>query len=573
VIKIEDFDGLLDSLKNKNSEYDEHVLRLHLLGYSVLNHIDQTKLCWSLRQNILHGYDGLLDPLLIRRLSTEDPFDLRHCSVSDTDNLKRLVIFQINGFIELSRKRESEFDSPNELFHALSFTDPEAVGEDKKNESFSVSPQKLSRKSYLQIADYFIDEFYNLSSYHPNEKFTSLIVDQISVDDVDRILNLNCGCGAILLELGRRFSEKSYSFIEAAARNSCERFLCEISLCTIADKIGEPYVVEDDRFETTVDDYTSSHHYKAPREVFDLAIGIVLTTDGATPRDFDPIFYKLSQGTQNFENVYVELLLSLISNRGKVVAVVPARFLFSSDSRNLRGAYLSRDWILSISDVPIDYIPKNFGPMSIIVFDLSKKSERFRKVVFASGADRIEKVTDAILENNSDLDLRPSRFFNSVEYKFRNAFELFEAGYLDKKLKSELREIVEALDDPRRFRTLFNPCRRLLEAICHRIIEKEKDLIPYAVHKAKDGINLKNCLDYLSGETVKIPVPKKKPEPYCLPRAKFPAHVSSCVKICKELGDKNSHFYRQDVGINAYRSAVYALLETLEWFYGFNEPL
>jgi len=84
---------------------------------------------------------------------------------------------------------------------------------------------------------------------------------------------------------------------------------------------------------------------------------------------------------------------------------------------------------------------------------------------------------------------------------------------------------------------------------------------------------LKNCLDYLSGETVKIPVPKKKPEPYCLPRAKFPAHVSSCVKICKELGDKNSHFYRQDVGINAYRSAVYALLETLEWFYGFNEPL
>lgn len=178
---------------------------------------------------------------------------------------------------------------------------------------------------------------------------------------------------------------------------------------------------------------------------------------------------------------------------------------------------------------------------------------------------------DLIRENNSHLDLSPARFLNSIEFEYREAFELFDKGYLDKRLRPDLLEIVNALDGKSSFKTLFNPCRSLLEAICQGIIKKEPDLIPYRVRLAKSGVNLKNCLDYLSGEKVRITSRDGKRDEYSLREAAIPAHVSICVKTCKELADKSSHFYGPTMSIFAYRSAVYALLETLAWLKDFNE--
>lgn len=570
--RIDEFDSILDGLQTKYFEYDEPILRLHLLAYSVWDQIYKTKLCWFLLKNIEWGYSGLIRYELLERLLNDDPYNLRSCSDDEYNDLKAFVAFQVGEFVSLTKPKTTKFNSLFDLLREFAYLDPNAVKlkvDESFAESFSLHFNDFSEETYRVFAGYLIDDFYSGTYRYPTVELVNLFVDQINLGGVYTVFNLNSGIGSIPLEIANRFPDDQFP-VDADVQNTCEQFLCDINLWTVAPTLGEPLAMQRNRFDEARQNYVfSKYHDSSNNDLFDLAIGIVPSTEDQITQELDSTFYKFSHGTQNSENAYVELMLSIITETGKAVVVVPTRFLNSSDSRLLREAYLSLDWIVSVTDVPKNFIPESLEKMSIVSFDRNKSAEQKDKVVFRSGKDNIEKSSGLIRDNNSILDLSPSRFFSSIEFQYRNVFELFDKGFLDEKLRSKLIKIIENLENMNEVEDNFTPLRKMIEGIFEGIKRKNTQFIPDEVcYRSDESINVAWCRKYLSGEPVWVEKKKQTfrysdrfPE-----RSLFPKQIITSVNICLDYSNPNSHLHQDQVGIFAYRTAANALLDTLNWF-------
>lgn len=156
-----------------------------------------------------------------------------------------------------------------------------------------------------------------------------------------------------------------------------------------------------------------------------------------------------------------------------------------------------------------------------------------------------------------------------LEKEYQDVFEIFERGFLNIELKTDLMNILKKLDDKTDIKNKFNALRKIIEAIYLKIKTDNTTNIPDNVFYGRDrtSVNLDWCWLYLSGKQVIIDRRTNTIEvaPANLSFV-FPDHISNLIKCLQEVSAINSHSYHKNVDNYAYKSMVFALLEVLIWF-------
>lgn len=178
---------------------------------------------------------------------------------------------------------------------------------------------------------------------------------------------------------------------------------------------------------------------------------------------------------------------------------------------------------------------------------------------------------DKSLQEEEMLDYLLAELRNSennvIELAYAEVFKVFELNYLDSDYRTKLLNILKKLDDHPTVKDNFNPLRKMLEGIYLKLKTTNPSIVPDDVFWRGPGkINLDWTWRYLSGMRVDN---NESGETYKPSKTVFPKHVSMNVKAFLDLSQKISHDYTQNVTIYCYKSAVFALLETLLWFRDF----
>lgn len=151
---------------------------------------------------------------------------------------------------------------------------------------------------------------------------------------------------------------------------------------------------------------------------------------------------------------------------------------------------------------------------------------------------------------------------NRIRKKYENIFSLFDDSKLPSQMGLKLQEVLifaessswqKAPDD------FFNPVRKILESVFWKL--KELKLIDERCFP-KNEINLKGCINFLSGNTVKIGLIQ-----FTGPRI-IPDHINYSMTYLYETTSTFSHQYLKDNEVSPYalQSVVLALCEVLFWF-------
>lgn len=185
-----------------------------------------------------------------------------------------------------------------------------------------------------------------------------------------------------------------------------------------------------------------------------------------------------------------------------------------------------------------------------------------RELIVRRGGNIFFKSTDSEDEANRIFNFLKDKIENSEEWRYGDAFELFDKGYLDNALRKDLFAITKKLNDCNNLKHNFNPLRQILEAVYEKIKGKNTNLIPDQIfYGFGGGINLDWSWKYLSG----LPIYQNRVLVIPTVSPLFPDHIISCAKLVKELSSTISHRYTENVTIYSYRCAVFALLEILVW--------
>jgi CheY-like chemotaxis protein len=192
-----------------------------------------------------------------------------------------------------------------------------------------------------------------------------------------------------------------------------------------------------------------------------------------------------------------------------------------------------------------------------VLSSLSLKIERQKGKVFDKSTQEEELLQHLLKEIASAENTK-------IEKQYSEIFEIFNKGFLDASLRNDLLIAIKKLDDQANVKNNFNPLRKFIEAIYKEIKAKDTSLIPDAVFYGRGGtgINLEWVWRYLSGMTVNV----DRTTPPLQSAPLFPEHIGKNVKTVEELSSTISHYYAENVTTYAYKSAVFALLETLLWF-------
>lgn len=594
MIEIDQLDSTIESLRPQFVDFDNHVIRLHLMAYSVKEMIDRLNNQYDpaeldSEENALyeddlnlipHGYYGLLRYEIVRLMEERDPLKIKNLPDDRTDDLHNLLRFQVSEFQNKPREPVYyyEYEGLKDLVNELSFTDPEAVylrpprvkpvGFDKifsiDEEKYVIDYSRLSIDSYKRYSDYLITEFYKGDQFLRPDEILDHMLDGLQLQDINSINCINIGVGNVLWTLRKKYPDTDLNKgVVIQSRNICESFLCAVNLWPLTWYLREPYIKFDNPFEEREKEVVEKKRpWPGP---YDLTLGVVSEHE-FLEKSLNPDIFTISHDSTEVENQYIELLLAKLSESGQASIAVPERYLYSSHSRPSREFYLNKGWISRIKEVPQENAGNSFGKMVIIHFDRSNPVSEMHRISFRSGTETTSWTIEEIREKNPQLDLRPSRFLDSVEYEYRDIFELFEKGHLDKNLKGDLVTILSSLTDGSVFKNNFNPSRNILEAIYRQLFLTEKPLPESELFfDQQDRINLERCWRYLSG----MGVQRDKHGSSLLKRQggeRFPPHVKDCAKMCQGLTNKNSHYYEGDATLYEYRAAVNALLVTLDWF-------
>lgn len=112
----------------------------------------------------------------------------------------------------------------------------------------------------------------------------------------------------------------------------------------------------------------------------------------------------------NIETAYIELMLAVTSDKGKVIVVAPESFLFSKESKLFREKYLMNDSIEKVISLPEGtFKPVNIKT-SIIVFNKNKSKANKNFIIFDGKSEGFEetKVKNGLVKLQDNTDLRAS---------------------------------------------------------------------------------------------------------------------------------------------------------------------
>lgn len=121
-------------------------------------------------------------------------------------------------------------------------------------------------------------------------------------------------------------------------------------------------------------------------------------------------------------NLFIQLLLSKLNDRGRLVSILPIQTLTADkDDRKMREFLIRRDWIEAIITLPYGLLQTTRVPICILIVNKAKRPERKEHIVFVNGANlQVEatsklqrKITAAQIEclakayHDLDLDCSP----------------------------------------------------------------------------------------------------------------------------------------------------------------------
>lgn len=530
-------------------DLSEHLIRLHLIAYSAVAH---PVLGPRVPVQVHFLYvNRLLEGKYLEQLLSVDPLDIIACSEGDVIDL---LSFQIERFVKISRPNFSSSETYQELFEELSFTDPDAVVSMNNGASHSVKSGLLSIRSRVQLFEFHIDQFFRDNSYRWPSALLEHFTDSVQLNGGESVYSLTAGTGELIAAINNKHHEIDLWFT-VHANGPCESFLCEMNL--FAHGVKNVLVNSNHRFDEVPDDFRGRND----PELFDIVVGIT----GLTEIDIlDDNFFRIASRQEKAEIADIELSVNLLKQNGRAFLLVPNDFFFNEEGRLFREYLVGSKLVETIIEISL---PSSKGQISTPILMVLHKREvtcNNNELIFKRGDTIVAKDLAAVRENNPHLDLRPLRFLDSIEFEYKELFELFDHQHLNGKLRNDLIEILEALKGNRRYDNLFNSSRIILEAIYDSLISKYKPSPRRLFIDSSNRIRLENCWRYFSGMSVAQYT--NDPKPVIPSRALFPPHIQATAKICQSFGNTNSHYHKGESSLSSFRSSAFALLDLLEWF-------
>lgn len=558
---MDDYELCVKGQISKRNDYSEHAIRLHLLAYSVIDYIRLTKQNWLTARHIRNGYFGLLHKMLLDSVLEDDPFGLRSADENDFEALKNFVRNQIHWFLDNPFQGTS--DDSRFITQELSFTEPEAVERIDNNFddadlvycSFRINHQVLSINGYQKLLNSHLSEFYRrLPFLSPGKKVVELMAQEVTGSG--SLINFTSGCGDILVELSTRAFQPDHvdGFISVEARPVyfLEGLLCELNLWAVSDRLGECSVYSEggDIFEVVTGEDSTK---------YDIAIGF------ASPADsFDSAYLRnqrflnqlLPTGADYPEAYLTALLESVEPSQGKVVVAVPINMLLSNSAFPTRSRLIANRQITKVIEVD----DSECGPIAVLsIGGLAREDPEL--VEFVKGTQSVKIPFHRVKQGNDDLDLRPSRYLRSVEYRFREVLEIFNDSIMPNSLRPRFVALLEKLDSDLTPGDLVE-IRSFVEEFLKTIREKKPALLPEVVFNMREG-RITACVLFLGGKADFKPRPR-----WDRPSAVIPSSVFHALSLCVDFGNQGAHGNSHNLDSSAFTASLYSMIVALKWLSG-----
>lgn len=561
MISRNEYDSAALEQINDNPDFSEHAVRLHLLCYSVIDYIGNTKLSWFTRVRIQHGYFGLLQIDLLNSIHKDDPFDLRNVDENDFEALQGLVRYQLQWFLD--NPFHGAYEDSRFILQELSFTEREAVKrlDDNSNDSglsncsFELDHKALSTNGYRRLLESYLAEFYRRLPYlSPGKRVVELMAQEASGSG--SLINFTSGCGEILVELSKNAHPPDhvdgYISVEARPVYFLEGLLCELNLWAVSDRLGESDVYSEggDIFKVVTD--TDSTKY-------DIAIGF------ASPADsFDSEYLRnqrflnqlLPAGADYPEAYLTALIESVEPSQGKVVVAVPISMLHSNSAYQTRSRLIANRQITKVIEVE----DSECGPIAVLSLGGFEREDS-ELVELVKGTQSVKIPFHRVQDGNDDLDLRPSRYLRSVEYRFREVLEIFDDTRMPERLRPRFVALLEKLDSD------WNPgdlveIRKVVEEFLKTIRHKNPALLPDDVFNLREG-RIPACVLFLGGRPdFRFPRRWQKARPV------IPASVFHALSLCVDFGNQGAHGNGSNLDGSAFNASLYSMIVALKWLSG-----
>jgi hypothetical protein len=128
--------------------------------------------------------------------------------------------------------------------------------------------------------------------------------------------------------------------------------------------------------------------------------------------------------------------------------------------------------------------------------------------------------------------------------------------------------LLAELDEDPSSQKPFNTIRDIFEGLLKKANKIDQNMLPNECIKPDGKPNLEWSCRYLTNEQLDI-LGKDKKVVRTFEKGKHYVaneHVSSCIRLIKQLSSMFSHEYNEPFTINAYRACLFALLEFIAWF-------
>ncbi len=257
--------------------------------------------------------------------------------------------------------------------------------------------EQLSDFKLRKFCKKFIDLFFAIPrisielTKRKSNNYYDFIIDLVKPSPNQIIYKPDCHLGSLFIRFNRVFPEYNLKFIGQASSFESHSFICKINLFANGlEKVSSIYS------EDPLDISTSQIKAKA-----DIAIATNYLQKSPTRKEYNLSQFESFEKICTLEVAYIELMLAMTKDNGKVIAVIPDSFLVNNESKSFRKKYLENDLVETIIRLPTT---------SIIVFNKEKSSENKGFVMFdGKDDDRFEETKVSIDEilstDNCDLQV------------------------------------------------------------------------------------------------------------------------------------------------------------------------
>lgn len=273
------------------------------------------------------------------------------------------------------------------------------------------------------------DSFYN--SLRPDYNLYNFIVSVVKPSPNQIIYQPDCNLGSMFIRFSHEFSDHNLKFIGQEYPFNDDSFLCKFNLFANGlEKVSSIYS------EDPLNISTNQTKVKA-----DIAIATNYPHGPLYPRDeyIDISQLESNEKICSYEIAYIELMLSLTKDNGKVIAVVPDSFLVNNQSKNFRKKYLENDLVEKIISLPKNvFTIYNSPSASIIILNKHKSAKNKDFIIFDGKDERLEETQidkNSVFSDNR-FDLRVARYASKEAKELKNI--LNNATYPIKRLKDAI---------------------------------------------------------------------------------------------------------------------------------------